>query len=46
MKKFLFFIPIVFLIVATTITKNSTKNLDKEIFIINENIRVLENKYE
>jgi len=46
MKKFLFFIPVIFLIVATTITKNSTKKLDKEIFKIKENIRVLEDKYE
>ncbi len=46
MKKFLFFIPVIFLIVVTTITKNSTKKLDKEIFEIKENIRVLEDKYE
>ena len=46
MKKYLFFIPILFLIVATTITKNSTKKLDTEIFRIKENIRVLEDKYE
>ena len=46
MKKFLYFIPIIFLIIATTITKNSTKQLDKEIFEIKENIRVLEDKYE
>ena len=46
MKKFLFFIPIIFLIIATTIIKNSTKQLDKEIFEIKENIRVLEDKYE
>ena len=46
MKKFLFFIPVIFLIVATTSTKNSTKKLDKEIFEIKENIRVLEDKYE
>jgi len=46
MKKFLFFIPVILLIVATTITKNSTKKLDKEIFEIKENIRVLKDKYE
>ena len=46
MKKFWFFIPIIFLIVATTITKNSTKDLDKKIFKIKENIRILEEKYE
>ena len=46
MKKLLFFIPVIFLILATTITKNSTKKLDKEIFSIKENIRVLEDEYE
>ncbi len=46
MKKFLFFIPVILLIVATTITKNSTKKLNKEIFEIKENIRALEDKYE
>ena len=46
MKKFFFIIPIIFLIVATTFTKNSTKKLDKEIFEIKENIRALEDKYE
>ena len=43
MKKFWFFIPIIFLIVATTFTKNSTKQLDKEIFQIKENIRFSDN---
>ena len=33
--------PVIFLIIATTITKNSTKKLDKEIFEIKENIRIL-----
>ena len=31
---------------ATTLTKNSTKKLDKEIFQLKENIRVLEDGYE
>ena len=31
---------------ATTLTKNSTKNLDKEIFQLKENIRILEDRYE
>ena len=31
---------------ATTLTKNSTKKLDKEIFQLKENIRVLEDRYE
>jgi len=46
MKKFIIFIPVVLLIVATTITKNSTKKLEKKIFEIEEDIRVLEDKYE
>ena len=32
--------------IATTLTKNSTKKLDKEIFQLNENIRILEDRYE
>ena len=46
MKKLFFFIPVVFLIFATTITKNSTKKLDKKIFELKENISVLQEKYE
>ena len=46
MKKLFFFIPIIFLIFATTLTKNSTKEIDKEIFQLKENIRILEDRYE
>ena len=46
MKKLFFFIPVIFLIVATTLTKNSTKQLDKKIFEMKENVRVLQDKYE
>ena len=46
MKKLFFFIPVILLIFATTITKNSTKKLDKKIFEIKENVRVLQEKYE
>ena len=46
MKKLFFFIPVIFLIIATTFTKNSTKKLDKKIFEMKENLRVLEDKYE
>ena len=46
MKKLFFFIPVIFLIIATTITKNSTKQLDTKIFEIKENKRVLQDKYE
>ena len=46
MKKLFFFIPVILLIFATTVTKNSTKKLDKKIFEINENVRVLQEKFE
>tara|TARA_Y100000816_G_scaffold250743_1_gene200841 strand:- start:82 stop:387 length:306 start_codon:yes stop_codon:yes gene_type:complete len=46
MKRLFFFIPIIALIFATTLTKNSTKTLDKEIFLLKENIRILEDRYE
>ena len=45
MKK-LILIPFIFLILATTLTKNATKQLDKKIFETKENIRVLENRLE
>lgn len=31
---------------ATTVTKNTTKQLDKKIFEVKENLRVLQEKYE
>ena len=46
MKKLFFFIPVILLIFATTVTKNSTKQLDKKIFEEKENLRVLQDKYE
>ena len=46
MKKILLFFTVIFLIVATTYTKNSTKKLENKIFITEENISVLKDKYE
>ena len=46
MKKLFFFIPVIFLIFATTLTKNSTKKLDKKIFQLKESIRILDDRYE
>ena len=46
MKKIILTFSILFLIVVTTFTKNSTKKLDKQIFNIKENIHVLKDKYE
>ena len=45
-KKILLFIPIIILIISTALTKNSTKKLDKKIFEIQEEIRVLNDIYE
>ncbi len=45
-KKILIFIPIILLIIFTTFTKNSTKQLDKSIFEAQEEIRALEDIYE
>tara|TARA_Y100000739_G_C20358910_1_gene351246 strand:- start:78 stop:386 length:309 start_codon:yes stop_codon:yes gene_type:complete len=46
MKIFFLFFTVIFLIVATTYTKNSTKKLENKIFITEENISVLKDKYE
>ena len=46
MKKIILIFSILFLIVVTTFTKNSTKKLDNQIFSIRENISVLKDKYE
>ena len=45
-KKILIFIPILILIISTTFTKNSTKQLDKKIFETQEDIRALNDIYE
>tara|TARA_Y100001935_G_C17285504_1_gene500101 strand:+ start:466 stop:738 length:273 start_codon:yes stop_codon:yes gene_type:complete len=46
LKKIFIFIPIIIIIISTTITKNSTKKLDKKIFATQEDIRALEDIYE
>ncbi len=45
-KKIFIFIPIIILIIFTSVTKNSTKKLDKKIFETQENIRALDDIYE
>ncbi len=44
MIKSLIFTFILFLIISTSLIKNSTKNLDDQIYSINENILFLENR--
>ena len=46
MRKIIFSILIIVLIFFTSIIKNSTKDIDAKIFNINEDIKVLKEKYE
>ena len=46
MTKLIVFTLIFFLIISTSLIKNSTKNLDGEIYSISENILFLENRFE
>ena len=46
MKKISLLLSILFLLIFTTITKNSTKEIEKQIYDTKENLRVLKNKYE
>jgi hypothetical protein len=46
MKKVILFFSLFFLIIVTSITKNSTKTIGTKIYNANENLRVLRNQYE
>ena len=46
MKKFALAVVILFLILSTAIIKNTTKQIEDEIFTLNENIRVLKSEFE
>ena len=46
MKKPFLICSVFFLIIVITITKNSTKNIENEIFLTKENIRILTDKYD
>ena len=46
MRKLILILSIFFLLIITTIIKNSTKEIEKKIYNTKENLRVLENKYE
>ena len=46
MKKFVLAAVIFFLVLSTAIIKNTTKEIEEEIFTINENIRVLKSEFE
>jgi len=46
MKKIILGISIFILILFTTLTKNSTKRIDKEIFVLKEDLRMLGDRFE
>ena len=46
MKKLFLAIVIFFLVLSTAIIKNSTKEIEDEIFALKENIRVLKSEFE
>ena len=46
MKKLILILSIFLLLVFTTITKNSTKDIEKQIYNTKESLRILEQKYE
>ena len=46
MKKFILAFVIFFLVLSTAIIKNTTKQIEDEIFTVKENIRVLKSDFE
>ena len=46
MKKLILLLSIFLLLIFTTVTKNSTKEIEKKIYNTKENLRILEQKYE
>ena len=46
MKKFALAVVIFFLVLSTAIIKNTTKQIEDEIFAVNENIRILKTEFE
>ena len=46
MKKYVILFGIIFLIITTSIVKSSTRQLEKNIFILEEEVKILEEKYD
>jgi cell division protein FtsL len=46
MKKFALVVVIFFLVLSTAIIKNTTKQIEDEIFTVKENIRILKTEFE
>ena len=45
MKKLILLLSIFLLLIFTTVTKNSTKEIEKQIYNTKENLRILQQKY-
>ena len=45
MKKYIILFGIIFLIITTSIVKSSTRQLEKKIFILEEEVKILEEKH-
>ena len=46
MKKYIVFFCIICLIITTSIVKSSTRQLEKNIFILEEEVKILEEKFD
>ena len=46
MKKYIILFGVIFLIITTSIVKSSTRQLEKKIFIMEEEVKILEEKYD
>jgi len=46
MKKYIIFFGIIFLIITTSIVKSSTRQLEKNIFLLEEEVKILEEKFD
>ena len=45
MKKYIFLFGIIFLSITTSIVKSSTRQLEKNIFILEEEVKILDEKF-
>ena len=46
MKKYIILFGIIFLIITTSIVKSSTRQLEKKFFLLEEEVKILEEKYD
>ncbi len=46
MKKYIILFGIIFLIITTSIIKSSTRQLEKNIFILEQQVKILEEKFD